>query len=231
MGSREWADTWAAVHDERRALSADLAQVDPARWADASLCSGWDIHDVVAHLIDSATTTRLGFARRMLAARFDFDRDNEVGVSRERRSSPAETLAAFDRIVPATATPPAARATRLVEAVVHGEDIRRPLGLHRDYPLPHVLPALAYQLKTSVAMGGGRQRAAGFRLIPTDAPATALPSTHRAPGSTHKSRTPEAAVRAPALTLLLAVSGRPVDEAEFEGPGAQAFAEHLAASG
>lgn len=162
MGSREWADTWAAVHDERHALSADLAQIDPARWSDASLCPGWDIHDVVAHLIDSAKTTRLGFARRMLAARFDFDRDNEAGLSRERRSTPAETLAAF-------------------------------------------------------------------RLISTDTPATAHSSTRRAPGSAHASDGTEPAVRAPALILLLSVSGRPVDEAELEGPGAQAFAERLEA--
>ena len=207
--STQSLDIWAAVHEERRALSADLATVPPERWAEASLCSGWEVHDVVAHLIDSALTTRLGFMRRLSAARFDFDRDNEVGAERERRAHPVDTLAAFDRIVPETNTPPAALATRLVEAVVHGEDIRRPLGITREYPVAHVLPALRYQLKTSGSMGGGRDRARGLRLIASD---TDFSSGE---GSGAGSE-----VHGTALALLLAVSGRPVGPAELTGPGA-----------
>lgn len=208
MASQKWASVWSAVHEERRAQSDDLAGVAAARWSEASLCPGWDVHDVVAHLIDSAQSTRWGFIRRLIAARFDFDRDNALGVARERRESPAETLAAFNRIITATNTPPAAPATRLVEAVVHGEDIRRPLGIHRDYPVDHVLPALQYQLKTSVSMGGGRDRARDLRLVAVDADA--------AWGSG-----PE--VRGTALALLLAVSGRPVESQELSGPGASAL--------
>ena len=207
---------WAAVHEERCALSKDLWGVPAQRWAESSLCPGWDVHDVVAHLIDTAKTTRLGFVRRLVAAGFDFDRDNAIGVVRERRASPAETLAEFDRIVTATKTPPAAPATRLVEAVVHGEDVRRPLGVHRTYPLDHVLPALKYQLKTSASMGGGRERAAGFRLVAVDAgfSSGAGPEVHGT-----------------ALALLLAISGRPLEAAELFGPAAPAFIRQLAAPG
>ncbi|TFD85775.1 maleylpyruvate isomerase family mycothiol-dependent enzyme [Cryobacterium lactosi] len=214
MSSQEWARVWAAVHEERRALRSDLSHVPVHRWAEASLCPGWDVHDVVSHLIDSAKTTRLGFARRMLVARFDFDRDNAVGVVRERRASPAETLAEFGRIVTETKTPPAAPATRLVEAIVHGEDVRRPLGVQREYPLHHVLPALRHQLKTSVSMGGGRERAAGFRLVAVDADffSGSGPDVH-----------------ATALALLLALSGRPVRPTELAGSASLAFAKHLSA--
>ena len=132
---------------------------------------------------------------------------------RERRTTPAETLAAFDRVATATTTPPAAPATRLVEAVVHGEDVRRPLGLHRDYPVEHVLPALGYQVKTSVSMGGGKQRAAGFRLVAVDSGFSA-------------GEGPE--VRGTALVLLLAISGRPVGPDELSGPGAEPFLQQLA---
>lgn len=214
MSSQKWAAVWTAVHAERRALSEDLSAVPAHRWSEESLCPGWDVHDVVAHLIDSAKTTRLGFVRRLVAARFDFDRDNAVGVARERRATPAETLAEFDRIVTATSTPPAAPATRLVEAVVHGEDVRRPLGLRRAYPLDHVLPALRYQLTTPVSMGGGRERSAGFRLVPVDA--------DLASGAG-----PE--VRGTALALLLAISGRPLEPGELSAPGASAFGRRSAA--
>lgn len=212
MASPEWAAVWTAVHQERRALSADLSGVPAQQWAVASLCPGWDVHDVVAHLIDSAKTTRLGFARRLMVARFNFDRDNAVGVARERRASPAQTLVEFERIATETKTPPAAAATRLVEAVVHGEDVRRPLGVQRAYPLDHVLPALGFQLKTSASLGGGRQRAAGFRLVAVDADFSSGAG-------------PE--VRGTALALLLAVSGRPVGPTELSGPGAPALAQQL----
>ncbi|WP_323744228.1 maleylpyruvate isomerase family mycothiol-dependent enzyme [Rathayibacter sp. VKM Ac-2879] len=213
MSSQKWAAVWSAVHEERRALSADLASEPTHRWAEQSLCPGWDIHDVVAHLIDAAKTTRVGFVRRLIAARFDFDRDNAVGVARERRASPEETLAEFDRVVGETKTPPAPPATRLVEAIVHGEDVRRPLGLHREYPIAHVVTALRYQLKTSVSMGGGRERAQGFCLVAVDSDFSSGTGLE---------------VRGNALTLLLAVSGRSLEAGELLGTGAPAFMEKLA---
>lgn len=42
------------------------------------------MHDVVAHLVDTAKTTRLGFVFGLARARFDFDRQNTRGVERER---------------------------------------------------------------------------------------------------------------------------------------------------
>jgi hypothetical protein len=62
----------------------------------------------------------------MIWARFDFDRDNAKGVARERRNRPADTVEALRAAGDLTLTPPAPPATRLVEAIVHGEDIRRP---------------------------------------------------------------------------------------------------------
>lgn len=88
---------------------------------------------------------------------------------------------------------------------MHGEDIRRPLGITREYPIDHVLPALPYQLATSTSMGGGRQLADSLRLVTTDAPF--------AHGSGLE-------VRSTALALLLAVSGRPIGAAELSSPGA-----------
>ncbi|MFP7761404.1 maleylpyruvate isomerase family mycothiol-dependent enzyme [Marisediminicola sp. LYQ85] len=201
--------TWNAVHTERRALIRDLESLEPGRWTTASLCPGWDVHDVLAHLVDSAKTTRLGFVRRMLAARFDFDRDNAAGVARERTRDPGRTLDRFRSVSSSTSTPPVALATRLVEAYVHGEDIRRPLGIDSDYPPEHVATALAYQVTTSVKIGGGKELAHGWRLVATD--------TELVHGDG-----PE--VRAPAIALLLAISGRPVSAAELGGPGAPAFA-------
>ncbi|MFL4474791.1 maleylpyruvate isomerase family mycothiol-dependent enzyme [Paeniglutamicibacter sp. MACA_103] len=208
MSPRRDLDVWPVVHAERLALLNDLEKVGPEQWATPSLCPGWDVHDVLAHLVDTAKTTRLGFMRRMVLAGFDFDKDNAAGVAAQRREDPRETLAGFREALGRTSTPPAAPATRLVEAFVHGEDMRRPLGMRGHYPATHVATALAYQLRTSVKMGGGKELAAGFTLVATD--------TEFGHGSGHE-------VRGSAIALLLAVSGRPVEAGELTGPGAAAF--------
>lgn len=195
---------WQAVHEERRRLVADLDGMALERWQTPSLCPGWSVHDVLAHLVDSATTTRRGFVRQMVTARFDFDRANEQGVSRHQAVHPHQTLEAFRAVTDRTDTPPGPVTSRLVEAYVHGEDIRRPAGIGSDYPDEHVVTALEYMARTSAGFGGGRERAQGLRLSPTHG---------RAIGE-------GPAVRGTATALLLAVSGRPVRAAELTGDGA-----------
>ncbi|WGW11374.1 maleylpyruvate isomerase family mycothiol-dependent enzyme [Saxibacter everestensis] len=212
MTPRPSSTIWPVVHDERRALIQDLDALQPQQWQTASLCPDWDVHDVLAHLVDTAKATRLGFVRRMVAAGFDFDRDNAAGVARERAEDPGRTLAEFRAVLTRTSSPPAPLATRLVEAFVHGEDIRRPIGISRDYPTAHVATALRYQLKTTVKIGGGKEYAEGWRLVASD-----VAFEHGAGQE----------VRGPAIVLLLAVSGRPVEVGELTGPGAVPFAQRI----
>ena len=212
MPSRPSAAVWPAVHNERQTLIRELESLTPEQWAQPSLCPGWDIHDVVAHLVDSAKTTRLSFLRRLIAAKFDFNKDNANGITRERAATPEAILTEFRRIREATKTPPAALATRLVEAIVHGEDIRRPLGLLPSYPSESIDAALRYQIKTGISMGGGKERAAGFRLQASDS------RFEHGAGS---------GVEGTSLALLMAISGRPVDKEDFSGEGAATFVRKL----
>ena len=196
---------WQVVHAERRRLADDLAQLGTAQWRTPSLCPGWDVHDVLAHLVDSAMTTRLSFIRDMVTARLDFDRANERGIARAKKADPRETLAAFRGVADLTRTPPASLDTRLVEAIVHGEDIRRPLADEGTYPHWAAMRALGYQLRTPVRLGGGRERADGCTLID--------PVSQTTYGTG-----PE--VKGSPVDLLLAVSGRPVAASRLSGPGA-----------
>lgn len=82
------ADIWSTVHAERRALVADLTGLRAEQWSTASLCPGWDVHDVLAHLVDTARTGR-------------------HGVDWERRPDPRDTLAALAGVADLTRTPPA----------------------------------------------------------------------------------------------------------------------------
>ena len=126
------------------------------------------MHDVLAHQLETTKETRARFFRRFAAAGFDFDRYNQRGVRAERREDPIETLAAFRAVSDATATPPAPLASRLVEVFVHGEDIRRPLGLAGDYPLDGVALAVRHQAGVSVGMGGAKQLVKGLRIRADD---------------------------------------------------------------
>ena len=199
------ATIWQTVHSERRRLAADLSDLRDEQWNLPSLCPTWDIHAVLAHLVDTARTSRLSFVRDLLTARMDFDRANEDGIAREKRQDPQDTLGAFTEVADLTRTPPANLATRLVEAIVHGEDIRRPLGIAGSYPEPAVVQALSYQLRTPVSFGGGRERATGLRLI------------DRKNGATWGQGDD---VEADPIDLLLAVSGRRVVRGSLEGIGA-----------
>jgi uncharacterized protein (TIGR03083 family) len=198
------SDAWELVHRERRALVDDLEGLTPEQWEVPSLCGGWTVHDVVAHLVDNARTTRLGIVVAMVRARFDFDRQNDTGVAREKGATPAETLDRLRAVADRRTTPPAPLDSRLVEEVVHGEDVRRPLDVRRDYPTETVERALAHQLRTPVGLGGGQQRAAGLRLVATDA---------------DWSHGEGAEVSGPLVSLLMAVSGRGGVLDDLTGPG------------
>ncbi|MFE5238931.1 MULTISPECIES: maleylpyruvate isomerase family mycothiol-dependent enzyme [unclassified Streptomyces] len=200
------------VHAERAALIGDLERLDAERWDEPSLCAGWTVHDVVAHLVDTARTTRPGFLIGLARARFDFDRQNARGVERERGASPGETLERLRRVVSRTSTPPAPLDSRLVEEIVHGEDIRRPLGLARSYPQEAVVRSLRLQARTSASFGGAEELVARVRLTAEDADLSI-------------GEGPE--VSGPALSLLLAVSRRRVALDDLEGEGVTALAAAL----
>ena len=206
---------WALVHAERRALIVDLEGLSPGDWEVPSLCADWSVHDVAGHLVDNAKASLWALVRDMAVARFDFDAANDLGVRRERGATPSDTLHRLRTVASVTTTAPLPIASRLVEEVVHGEDVRRPLGIVRAYPDAAVLPALDHQARTSVRVGGGREHLDGLTLVATDA------EVQRGEG-------PE--VVGPAVSMLLAGAGRTTALDDLEGPGAATLRARLEAA-
>ncbi len=202
-------DVWQMVHAERAALIGDLKDLDAAGWEKQSLCGEWTVHEVVAHLVDVAHTTRFGFVAGLARARFDFDRQNARGVERHRGASPRETLERLAHVASRRSTPPAPLDSRLVEEVVHGEDIRRPSGLTRPYPLEAVVRSLRLQARTPASFGGAKELTARVRLEAVDADVS-IGDGPVVSGST--------------LSLLLAVCGRRVALDDLEGAGVATLA-------
>ncbi len=199
---------WSIVHAERAALIHDLQGLDDKQWEQPSLCEEWTVHDVVAHLVGSARTTRLGFVVGLTRARFDFHRQNADSVARERGDSPQGTLARLRQVASRTSAPPAPLDSRIVEEIVHGEDIRRPLGLTRLYPRDAVVRALRLQTRTPASFGGAKELVAPLRLTATDADVSIGDGLE---------------VTGPALSLLLAVMGRRVALNDLDGQGVGAL--------
>ena len=96
----------------------------------------------------------------------------------------------------------------LGEAVVHGEDIRRPLGLHRGIP-EETLLAVAEFYKGSNLIIGAKRRISGVRLKATDA-------------SWASGDGPE--VAGPLASLVVAMTGRRGAYADLSGEGVATLA-------
>ena len=200
---------WPTIHAERAALAADLAHLTPEQWATPSLCTEWTVHQVLAHLLSAAKMTPLRFFARFARAGFTFDRFAAEQVAIEGAGGPTATLAAFRAAQPRRTAPPGPKDTWLGEALVHGEDIRRPLGIAHSYPLPFVTRALAFYAHSN-AIIGGRDRVAGLTLKAGDIDF----SVGRGP-----------LVEGPAVSLMLAATGRPAALDELTGPGVATLRE------
>lgn len=201
--------TWALIHAERAALAADLADLADQRWATPSLCDRYTVREVLAHLTVGASLNRVRWLAGVIRCRFDFDQHNALRLAEQLGASPAETLARFERIITSTMKAPVPVAGMLGETVVHGEDIRGPLGIRRDYPISTLTQVANYYQASDLAVPA-KKRISGIRLEAADGPF--------ATGSG-----PVAA--GPTLALIMAMTGRVSWCDELDGPGAAILRE------
>ena len=123
------ATTWRLIHSERVALAATLEGLSSQQWKAASLCAGWSIHLAAAHVLAGAEQTGPRFMAGMAASGFRFNSMVGRDVSRLGALNPKELVQRLRARTTTTNHPPAPVMAMLGEVVVHGEDIRRPLGL------------------------------------------------------------------------------------------------------
>ena len=194
---------WAAIHAERAALTDDLAHLDDDQWATPSLCGRWTVEEVVAHLTAAASIGRFRWFRSVLAARFDFDLHNDSRLAEHRGMNPAETLERFRAVVHSTTAASGHTPAWLGEVVVHGQDVRRPLGIDRT-PAVAALTAVATFFVSRDFTVNSKKAAAGLRLEATDGP------FRHGEGPL---------VRGSTVALTMALAGRTTYCDDLEGPG------------
>ena len=162
------ADLWSMIHHERAALADDLATLSDEQWDVPSMCTGWSVRDVVAHLTASAKISVPGFFIKMAGSGFSFTRMQTKDIAVERGASTAETLERFRGQITSTTHPPGPTDTWLGEAVIHGADIRRPLGIAQSTPTDAAVRVAEFY-KGSNLVVGAKKRIDGLQLTATDA--------------------------------------------------------------
>lgn len=214
-------DTWSTVSRIRTELAEQLAALPEHAWDTPSLCAGWRVRDVVAHMTlpegfptgpGAAATGLVTFAR----ARFSLARMiHDDAVSRGSAPVP-EVLAAFRAGIDARSTPPGRRPQHVLDDLyVHVRDVRRPLGL--DVPAdsatrdPQVLTDILATVAGDRGLGTPR-RIAGLRLIAADV------SWEHGTGPV---------VEGTAEALLLAMTGRPGALGDLSGAGLPVLTDRL----
>lgn len=194
---------WPLVHAERTALADQLAELTDQQWATRSLCDRFTVREVLAHLTASASLNPVRWLAGVIRCRFDFDRMVALRLAEQLGPTPADTLARFRRLLTSTTKPPVPAVAMLGEAVVHGEDIRRPLGIRRDYPIT-TLTTVADFYQGSDLVVPAKSRVRGLRLTATDSDFT----TGSGP-----------TVSGPTLALIMAMTGRTACYADLDGDG------------
>ncbi len=205
---------FAAVADERRQIACLLDGLDATQLATPSLCAGWDVKTVAAHVVSTVVDGTpaflwLGLRRGGMARGID-------ELARRRAQLPAAEIAAsLHRCADRRISPPLfGPLDPLADVLVHGGDIRVPLGL--PYAPDPQLSALAMDFLTGPWPFGfvplGRLR--GISLRAND--------ICRGWGS-------GAEIRGPVAALMMAVSGRTALLHLLDGPGLPQLRRRLSA--
>jgi uncharacterized protein (TIGR03083 family) len=202
------SDDWPKIQAEREACADLFESLTPEQWSSDTWCKGWTVRDVAGHLIASTEQSPAVFFSRLAKAGFSF---NKMVATDAKRcgSGDLSNLAALMRAGALRRShPPGPLTAMLGEAVVHGEDLRRPLGVSREIP-EETLVTVANFYKGSNLLIGAKRRISGLRLEATDASWT-------------NGDGPE--VSGPLVSLVLAMTGRRGAYADLSGGGVATLA-------
>jgi uncharacterized protein (TIGR03083 family) len=197
------ADTWKHIHAERRQMAETWTAMSSGQWTAQSWCQGWSVQDTAGHIVAAAEQTPPNFYKELASAGFRFNVFTDRGARRLGAVGPDELVRRLRARTSTTNHPPAPVMAMLGEIVVHGEDIRRPLGL-KHQPPEAALVAVADSWKNSNLLIGSKRRITGLRLRATD--------TEWVHGDG-----PE--VSGPLLSLILAMTGRKDVHPDLTGEG------------
>lgn len=204
------ADVDELLRVERLAFLELLEALTSDQWAAPSLCAGWTVQDVAAHVAWMPALPAGQAVRELARSGFRINSmiaDTAVRWSARGPAAILEQLRTNMRTgaLPVGTSPPVG----LADAVIHQLDVRRPLGRPRPIPEAAFTAVADLQLSvrwpsTIVVGGSARRRVRGVRLVAHDT------------GWTFGTG---AEVRGSREALLLMLTDRPLQQGELSGPG------------
>ncbi|CAA9280105.1 MAG: hypothetical protein AVDCRST_MAG54-3534 [uncultured Actinomycetospora sp.] len=202
-------DTREMARAERAELAALLDSLTPEQWEAPTLCAGWAVRDLAAHVVGYDLKGMTGFARTLVRAGMSPDRANRRVVDDLRDLDPPRLVALVRRYeTPQGLTAQFGYRIALTDGAIHQQDIRRPLGLPRAIPPERLRAVLDFAMVAPPVRAFVRTR--GLRLVATDLDWSSGRGT--------------AEVRGPGEAVLMAAAGRADALDELEGPGVATLA-------
>ncbi len=206
-------ESWRIIETQRLSLADLLEDLSDEEWETASLCAGWRVRDVAAHV---AMAPQVPSALSMLAdaarARGSFNRLNHDVAVRHASRPVAQIVAELRNFAGSQKLPVVTNyQNSLFDILVHGQDVAIPLGRRRQVPL-EAAQAGAARVWTMGWPFWAKKRMRGFRLIATDVDWWAGKG---------------AEVRGPIDALLLLLTGRSAALPRLTGDGIPELAARL----
>jgi uncharacterized protein (TIGR03083 family) len=211
VGAMADDDVWSKIHAERAAFADLVASFTPEQLDAASRCADWRVRDVIGHMLSTAHTSPASFFSGFVASGFKFNAFNQKGVERYHDGTATELADQMRATTTMTNHPPGPTTAMLGEMIVHGDDVRQPLGVQHSYLADHVIAAADFY-KTSNLLLGSKKRIAGLTMRATDMDW----STGSGPE-----------VVGPGAALVSAMTGRKEALGELEGDGVEQFASRF----
>ena len=205
---------FAAVADQRRQFASLIGGLDEAQLVTPSLCVGWDVKTVAAHVVSTVLDGMPGFLQ-MAVRCGGLSRGIDVLARRRARAPIDEIVAALHEHADRPITSPVfGPRGPLADILVHTGDVRIPLGLPFEPDVQRVVTAMDF-LTAGWPIGFvplGRLR--GIRLSANDVP---------------RSWRQGAEVNGPVAALLMSVCGRNALLDTLAGPGSTILRHRLSA--
>ena len=187
-------EVWRHTIDQRVALREVLRDLTAEEWEQPSLCAGWRVRDVAAHVISGPQLGLVNTVKVMGGVWRGYNGAILHDGLKRGRAPVADILAQYDEWAevpkgPLTVT----HVEPLIDAIVHTQDIVRPLGRTVAAP-PEAAAVAADRVRTLAYLFGTRRLFSEVRMVATD--------TDWARGTGRE-------LRAPMTELLMMCTGRP----------------------
>jgi uncharacterized protein (TIGR03083 family) len=136
-------DLWPITIGARRSLLSAFGKLDEDQWSVRSLCEGWTIRELLAHLILAARPPVRRYIVAVARARGSFDQANQELATADARRPIGELLSEYRSVIEHCFSPPGwPPGAPLSDILLHSLDVRIPLGLETEQPPEHYEPVM-----------------------------------------------------------------------------------------